>query len=81
MGATADPGAVTAAELGEFIGISARAVADLGKRGIAVKAGRGAAAAIFMPRADLPGAAQPLPSARRGHRLGEKDGRKRPSSS
>jgi phage terminase Nu1 subunit (DNA packaging protein) len=32
---------VTAAELGEFIGISARAVADLGKRGIAVKAGPG----------------------------------------
>lgn len=30
---------VTAAELGEFLGISARAVSDLGKRGIAIKAG------------------------------------------
>src|SRR5215207_10554329 len=32
---------VTAAELGDHIGVSARAVADLGKRGIAVKAGPG----------------------------------------
>jgi hypothetical protein len=32
---------VTAAELGDFIGVSARAVANLGKRGVAVKAGPG----------------------------------------
>jgi phage terminase Nu1 subunit (DNA packaging protein) len=32
---------VTAAELGELIGVSARAVANLGARGIAVKAGPG----------------------------------------
>ena len=31
----------TAAELGELIGISARAVSDLGKRGVAVRAGPG----------------------------------------
>ena len=36
-----DDKGVSAATIGEFIGISARAVADLGKRGIAVKAGPG----------------------------------------
>ena len=37
--AATEPNAVTAAELGELLGVSTRAVADLGKRGIAVKAG------------------------------------------
>jgi phage terminase Nu1 subunit (DNA packaging protein) len=36
-----DDGSVSAATLGAFLGISARAVADLGKRGIAVRAGPG----------------------------------------
>ena len=33
-----DPGTVTAAELGDYIGMATRSVVELAKRGIAVKA-------------------------------------------